>query len=87
MAETTTRRTSRRKPPAEAAPPAPDTPTPDAAPPAEPEALAERPAPARPRDDDDPNIGRAVPASWDEAGFDNGHRYRCEGGRVVERIG
>lgn len=84
MAETTTRRTPRRRPAAEDAPAVATTDTPTA----EPQAPAEKPAPARPaRDDDDPNIGRAVPASWDEAGFDNGHRYRCEGGRVVERIG
>jgi hypothetical protein len=35
---------------------------------------------------DDPRIGMDCDPSWSSVGYDDGSTYRCEGGKLVERV-
>lgn len=41
---------------------------------------------ADPEENDDERIGLAVNPGTDEVGFGDGSRYRCEDGKIVERL-
>lgn len=46
--------------------------------------------PERPKPDEKPadeRIGEQVDAEWRHVSFSDGREYRCEGGRIVERVG
>jgi hypothetical protein len=34
----------------------------------------------------DPRIGQSCPSSWSSVGYGDGSTYRCENGKIVERV-
>lgn len=54
--------------------------------PSEAAAEAEAPEADVPVDPSDPRIGQKCHPSWSGIGYDDGTSYRCENGKIVERV-